>query len=136
MLGFVVCKKRLTFAELWSATCFFETVFFTFFSARITGEEPCFFECASKFRFCNDKRAADAVTDCACLSGVTAADDVDVNVVFTFGFSESERLTNDKLQSVKTEVFVQAAFVDDDFAAAVRDDSYPCDSFLRPVPQN
>ena len=66
----------------------------------------------------DDERASDAVADCACLTGKSAALDVDEHVVLIGGVGQRERLIDDKLEGVESEIIVQTALVYVDGAGA------------------
>ena len=116
----IFCKTRLTFGELRCTTCFFETVFFTFFHSGVTGKETGFFENGSEFFVVLKKSTGKAVTDCACLAGYAAACNGANDVECADGFGEFHGLTNDEFKGIKAEIFVDVAAVDGDCASAVR----------------
>ncbi len=108
----------LTFAELRSPTCSFETVLLSFLHTRVSREESCLLQKGTVAVVCQKKRTGYAVTDCACLSGNTAALYVCYNVKLAEGVRYSKGLVDDQLQCLKSEVIVNVASVDCDFAAS------------------
>ena len=122
---------RLSLAELGSFTCLVQTVFLTLFCSRVTSEVTFALEsCSVRFAVCDAECSCDAVTDCAGLSGVTTAVNVDVHVKLVGRAGCNERLIDDELQRVKREVLVESALVDDDCAFAAGDKTNSCDSGL------
>ena len=121
---------KLSLAELGSFTCLVQTVFLTLFGSRVTSEVTFALEsCSVRFAVCDAECSCDAVTDSACLAGVTAAVHVDVDVKLVGRARCNERLIDDEFHRVKREILVESAFVDDDRAVA-GDKTNSCDSGL------
>jgi len=102
---------KLALAELGCASCGFEAVFLTLFHSRVTSEEArCLQGCAEALV---DKQESSrySVTDCAGLTGNAAACDGSFDIHLAEGIGCVERLTNEKLQGLKTEVIVNVASV-------------------------
>ena len=96
-----------------------QSVFLTFFRTRVTSEVTFFLEYRSVcFAVCDAECSCDAVTDSACLTGITAAVHVDVDVKLVGRAGSNEGLIDDEFQRVKREILVESAFVDDDRAVA------------------
>lgn len=96
--GFLSCfELKLALAELRRATGSLEAVFLTLFHSRITCQESCFLKHRSVIIVCFQKCSCDTVTDCSCLSCVTAAFYVYDYIEFTFGLCCNQRLTNNNL---------------------------------------
>ena len=92
----------LTFGELRSSTCCFETVFLTLFHSRVTCQESCALEHRSVISVCLKESSCDTVTDRTCLSCVTAAFYVYEYVEFICCACSHERLAYNNLQSLKS----------------------------------
>ena len=121
---------KLSLGELRCFTCLMQSVFLTFFRTRVTSEVTFFLEDRSVcFAVCDAECSCDAVTDSACLAGVTAAVHVDVDVKLVGRARCNERLIDDEFHRVKREILVESAFVDDDRAVA-GDKTNSCDSGL------
>ena len=107
-----------------------QTVFLTLFRTRVTSEITFSLECCSVcFAVCDAESSCNAVTDCACLTGVTAAVHVDVNVELVGSAGCNEGLIDDELHRVKREILVESALVDDD-CAFTGNEANSCDSRL------
>ena len=115
---------KLTFGELRSTTCGFEAVLFTFFHSRVTSQETSGFQSCTIGRIYFQKSSCNTMTDCACLSADTAAGNICFDVDFVNRVGLNQRLTNDELQSIQSEVIVDITAVDHDFASAARDEVY------------
>ena len=125
---------RLSLAELRSATSGFEAVFLTLFHSRITSQESCFFQNWSVVVVYSQKGTCNTVTDCSCLSCVSAAVNVYDHVKFISGLCSCQRLTNDNFQGLQTKILIDVSFIDGNFTSS-RYKIYSCDRFfLLPVP--
>ena len=58
------------------------------------------------------------MANCASLTGYAAAGNGADDIELLSGLSQSQRLTNDQLQSIQTKVVINASVVDGDVAAA------------------
>ena len=104
-----------------------QTVFLTFFGSWVTSEVSFFFEdCSVCFCISDAEGSGDAVTDCAGLTGVAAALDVDEDVKLVRRACGNERLVDDLAHCVEREVVLKSALVDGDVAIA-RDETNSCD---------
>ena len=114
----VYCCIRLTFGELRSSTSCFETVFLTLFHSRVTSQESCALEYRSVVSVCLKKCSCDTVTDRTSLSCVTAAFYVYNHIEFICCACSHERLANNNLQSLKSEILVNVSFIDRDLTCS------------------
>ena len=106
---------RLSLAELRRATSGLEAVFLTLFHSRITSQESCFFQNWSVVVVYSQKGTCNTVTDCSCLSCVSAAVNVYDHVKFISGLCSCQRLTNDNFQGLQTKILIDVSFIDSDF---------------------
>ena len=110
---------RLTLAELRSATCGFETVLLPLLHSGVTGQETCLLEGCAIFCGINvEKSTGNAVTDCACLSGVAAAVNIDDDIELAESVGKHEGSANDHLEGFIAEIFFEIPLVDFDNAGA------------------
>ncbi len=119
----VVCKKikvpdtdtfdflKLSLGELRSAACFLQAVFLSFLYARVTCKEAFLFQCGTAAFLSLKQSTGDTETDCVCLSGITAAVDVDENVVFAFDAQKGQGLFNYVLKNALREIVLESSFV-------------------------
>ena len=120
--------KRLTLGKLRSATCGFETVFFTLFHSRVAGQEACGLQGSAVALIDEEQCACDTVTDSAGLAGNAAAVDGSLDVNLADGAGGDQGLTNDELQSLSRPLMVIAPV-----PLGMRW-TRATDCFLRPVP--
>ena len=117
---YLITAKRLSLAELGSASCCLETVLLSFLHSGVSGEEAgCLEHGTEVLGVVLEKRSGDAVADGACLTGYAAAGDV-ANYVEAIGKScQLEGLTNDQLKGVESEIIVDLSVVDDNLACTL-----------------
>ena len=117
--GFLSCfELKLTLAELGSATGSLEAVLLTLFHTRISGQVSGGFQDRSEIGVNLKKRSCDAVTDCACLAGKTAALDIYKHIELVSAVRCNQGLTNNNLQSLKTEILVDVSLIDGNLAGS------------------
>ena len=92
-------------------------------------KDRCLLEGGSVVFVNREQCASNAVADCACLTGHTAALDVGNDVKFALGARNAERLVDDELQRIKTEILVDVTVVDRDRTAAGIN-AYTCNGLL------
>ena len=111
-------RENLSLGELGSTTSCLETVLLSFLHTRVSGEEASLLE-KGTIGFVSEKESAgNAVADCACLTGDTAAANVCNDVELSGGVGYAEGLVDDELEGLKTEVIVDVTAVDGDLAGA------------------
>ena len=103
---------RLSLAELRSTTSSLETVLLSFLHSRVTSEETSSLKCRTELCVILEQGTGDTVTDRTSLTGYAAALYSADHVELFEGISQCQRLTNDELESLKTEVIVDASAVD------------------------
>ena len=108
-------SQNLALGELRCATGGFETVLLSFLHTWVTSEEACLLECRTERFVILEKSSGKTVADSACLTGYTATVYTAYDVELFCSVCESERLTNDELECVKTKVIVNISIVDCDF---------------------
>ena len=113
-----ICRSRLSLRELRSATSGFEAVLLSLLHTRVSGEETSGLQSRSVLCICLEQCTGDAVADSASLSGHTAALDVDQNIKLICILRQHERLANDGLQSLKSEVIIDVSLIDRDLAGS------------------
>ena len=69
------------------------------------------------------------VTDCSCLSCVSAAVNVYDHVKFISGLCSCQRLTNDYFQGLQTKILIDVSLIDGNFTSS-RYKIYSCDRFF------
>lgn len=107
-----------------------QAVLFTLLSARVTREIACSLERGLICLVRNNESASDTVTDSSRLTRKAAAAYIDYHIERRCGAGKLQGLLDDELESVETEVLVQAPLVDGDSAVAFGEKSYAGDSFL------
>lgn len=117
-------RSRLSFAELGCASCGFETVLLAFLHSGVTGEEAGGLQGGAIALIHAQQGAGDAVTDGAGLSGDAAAADGGFDVHLADQTNGVQRLTDDELQGLKTEVIVDVAAVNGDGAGSAGEEMY------------
>ena len=122
-------RLKLSLAELRSLTSLLQAVLLSFLHARIACKETVLLQDCLIFA-CDNERARNTMTDCAGLSRVATAANVDYYVVLGECVGSVQRLTNDVFQRVETEVIVDITLVDGDCSIATRDESYASDRLL------
>ena len=115
----VLMRNRLSLGELGSATCSLQAVLLSFLHSGVTGQETSGLQRSAVLGVQIQQGAGDAVTDSAGLTGNAAAGDGDNNINLAGHIGGNQRLIDDQLQGVQTEVVVDLAAVDDDGAGAV-----------------
>lgn len=108
----------LSLAELRRAACGLKAVLLTLLHAGISGQIACCLEHRSVLGVSLEQGTGDAVTDGSGLAGVTAALDINLDVELIQSLGCAERLANDNLKGLKTEVLVDICLVDRDLAGA------------------
>jgi hypothetical protein len=116
-----ILKLGSALAELRCATCGFEAVLFTFFHSWVTGKETCGLESWTVCFVNLEESTSDAVANCACLAGKTAAGNGGFDVYLAGETGGLKWLANDELKGIKTEILIKALAVDGDCAGAVRE---------------
>ena len=109
---------ELSLGELACATSCFETVFLSFLHTRVSCEETCLLESSAVCVVSEEKSSRNAVTDSACLTGDTAALNVSYDIELAGSVCNAEGLVDDELQCFKSEVIVNVASVNGDFAGS------------------
>ena len=107
---------RLALAELGSAAGGFEAVLLALFHSRVAGQETGGLEGGAEALVHGQQGAGDAVADGAGLAGHAAAGDGGDDVHLAEGVGGDQRLTDDQLQGLETEVVVDVTAVDGDGA--------------------
>ena len=118
--GFLgILKSRSALAELRCATSGFEAVLLALLHTRIAGQETGLLQDGAVLGVDQQQSAGNAVAQSAGLTGNAAAfnggNDIDLAELLGSG----ERLTDDHLQGLETEILVDVAAVDGDGAGAV-----------------
>ena len=114
----------LSLGELGCTASALETVLLSLGHSRVSGQEACLLERGAELRIILKERSGDTVTDSAGLAGDTAAVDAADDVELFTRAGEFERLADNELESLKSEIIVYISVVDDDFAGAgVKTDS-------------
>src|SRR5471030_1968691 len=109
---------KLTLRELFCATCFAQTNFFTFDFTCIAGHEAGFGQIRFQRCIVVDQGAGDAVANCASLAGLAAAVDVDLDVETLDIAGQFQWLTNNHHDGFAGEVLSRWLAVNDDLASA------------------
>lgn len=104
-------QQRLTFAELWCTTCFFQTVFLTLFSTGITCNVTGCLQGRTEVSVGFHQGTSDAVTDSASLTGVSAAVYVHENVELIQSVGQFQGGFYNHLKQFRRHVFSQRLFV-------------------------
>ena len=112
-------RMKLSLGELWSTSCGFETVLLSFLHSGVAGHEAGGLQRSAVLRVQGDQSAGNAVADSTGLTGYAAAGDGDDNVNLAQQIGGDQRLTDDQLQGVQTEILVDVTAVDDDGTGAV-----------------
>ena len=115
--GYNDLNNESALAELGRPAGSLQTVLLAFLHTRIAGQQAGFLQGAAHFGISLAQGTADAVTDRAGLAGQTAAADVDHDVKIT-DIGQVHGLANRHLQGFKSEIIVDIALVDHDFAIA------------------
>ena len=110
--------KKLSLRELRRAASCLQAVLLSFLHSRVAGQETCSLERGAKLGVDAQQCACNAVTDGACLTGDAAAFDGADQVDLAQKVSGSQRLTDDHLQGIETEIIVDIATVDGNGAGA------------------
>ena len=105
--------------ELRCATGGLQTVLLTLLHTRIAGQEAGLLQDGAVLGVHQQQGAADAVTQGAGLAGNAAAFHGSNNVHLAQGIGGGQRLTDDHLQGLQTEVLVDVAAIDGDIAGTV-----------------
>ena len=105
--------------ELRCATSGLQTVLLALLHTRIAGQEAGLLQNGAVLGVHQQQGAADAVAQRTGLAGHAAALDGGNDVHFAQGVGGVQRLTDDHLQRLQTEILVDAAAVDGDGAGAV-----------------
>ncbi len=103
---------RLSLAELRCATSGFEAVLLSFLHTRISGKESSLLQNGSEIAVYLKQSSGNTVSDSTSLAGVSATANVNENVELLSSLSSCQRLTNDNLQSLQTEVLIDASLID------------------------
>ena len=115
-----ILKSRSALGELRSATGGLQTVLLAFLHSRIAGQEARFLQLRTQLlAVILQQGASDAVTDGTGLAGDAAALDGADHVHLAEQVGGDQRLTDDQLQGVETEVVVDLAAVDNNGTGAV-----------------
>ena len=118
-------------------TGFLKTILLTLFSTRVTGKVTCLFNGGTKLGLSHDKRTGNAVTNGACLTGITASVYVYENVVFVGSIGKNDGLTYDKFKGILREILGIIPSIDGDSSVSAGERRTRATAFLRrPVPQN
>lgn len=111
--GFLSCfELKSALAELRSTTGGFEAVFLSFLHTRVSGKESSLLQNGSEIAVYLKQSSGNTVSDCTSLAGVSATANVNQNVELLSSLSSCQRLTNDNLQSLQTEVLINASLID------------------------
>ncbi len=116
----------LSFAELWRSSGGFESVFLPLFHSRIPGQVAGFFENGPIVFIYLQQGSGDAVTDGTGLTGVSAAFDIDEDIVLSISACRYQRLPYDYFQSFKSEIIINISFINGNLARS-GDQIYSCD---------
>ena len=117
--GFLgILKLRSALGELRCATGCFQTVLLSLLHSGVTGQETSGLQSSAEFRIDLKQGAGNAVTDCAGLTGNAAACNGADDVNGTQSLGSNQRLTNDQLQGVQTEILVNVTAIDGDGTSA------------------
>lgn len=111
---FGVCVWFLTFAELRCSSCAFKPVFFTFFDARIAGDESCWFENFAIFGIHFEQSSCDAKSNSSGLSDQAATVDVDIDVKCVLVCRKDEGLLYVETREGRGDVIHELSVVDDE----------------------
>ena len=113
-----ICWSRLSLRELRSATSGFEAVLLSLLHTRVSGKETSGLQSRSVLCICLKQCAGDAVTDRAGLAGHSAALNIDQYVELISVLSQHERLADDGLQGLKSEIIVDISLIDRDLTGS------------------
>ena len=102
---------ELSLGELRSAAGCLESVFLSFLHTRVACEESGLFEGGAEFRIGLQESSCNSVADGARLTGEAAAVYAADYVELADGVRDAERLIDDKLHSVESEIIVDIASV-------------------------
>ena len=98
--------------ELRSSTSCLQTILLSLLHTRVSGKETCGLQSRSVLCVCLKQCAGDAVADRAGLAGHSAALDIDQYVELISVLSQHERLADDGLQGLKSEIVVDISLID------------------------
>ena len=111
-------SSQLSLRELRRTACLFETVLLSLLDAGVAGEKACFLEGRTGFGLCLKNRSCNSKTDCTRLTSITAAYDIDADVILSLCADFGEGLLDDVLCGTLREVILERSVVDDDLTAA------------------
>ena len=115
---------KLSLRELRSATCLLETVLLSFLDSGVAGQEAFLLEGGTAIGFCLKQSACDAETDCAGLTGIAAAVDVNHNVILALCAEKHEGLLYLILHESLREVIFESSVIYYDSAASCGNEAY------------
>ena len=112
-------SEKSALAELRSATGGLQAVLLSFFHSGVAGHETGSLQSGAVLGIQSDQGTGNAVTDGTGLTGNAAASNGNNDVDLAHQIGSSQRLTNDQLQGLQAELFVDVTAIDGDGAGAV-----------------
>ncbi len=107
----VAVRHKLSLGELRSTTCCLESVLLSFLHTRVTGEKTCTLKNGSVVLVSGKERTSRTVADSACLTRETAALYGSNDIKLAHGLGSCERLIDDELEGLKTEIVINGTSV-------------------------